>query len=203
MANILLLGATGRTGGRFLKLALEAGHRVTAVVRSALDVEHDRLTVQQGSATDPELLDRVMPGHEVVVSTLGPRWPSRSAAAVYPDSAEAIVPAMWNGNVPRLLVTSSALLFRDDSWLSRLLRRLVPAIVNAANAMETHIRASRVDWTLVRTGFLTDDPDAGHRLGVESLPESPGPVSRDAVAAFLLEELEQPRFGRTVVGLCG
>ncbi|MEM6927837.1 MAG: NAD(P)-binding oxidoreductase [Myxococcota bacterium] len=205
--TILLLGANGRTGRRFLGRALDAGHTVTALVRSAdrlADVRHARLTVAVGDACDSAELARRVPGHDVVVSTLGPRWPSRSAAAVYPQSAAAIVSAMERSGVRRLVVTSSALLFDDRTALAKLLYWVVPQIVRSAAQMEETIRASDLDWTTVRTSFLNDSDDLTHRLGVDALPPSPEAVSRAAVADYLMTQIEADvGHRRQVVGLCG
>lgn len=204
--NLLLLGANGRTGRQVLRLSLDAGHRVTALVRAADrldDVEHERLTVAVGSPCDPAVLCELLPGHDVVISTLGPRWPTRAAASVYPDSAAAIVRAMRGSGVNRLLVTSSALLFPDRTVLATVLCWVVPAIVEGATRMEETIQASDLDWTIVRTSFLDDSDDPAHRLGVEELPSAPGAVSRLAVARFLLSQVAADGgHRRQVVGLC-
>lgn len=105
----LLLGANGRTGRQFIERALDAGDQVTALVRSAdrlSDFDHPRLVVRVGSPCDPELLAAVMPGHDVVVSALGPRIPTRAASSIYFESAAAIVAAMRASTSPSLPLTS-------------------------------------------------------------------------------------------------
>jgi len=47
--NIFLLGATGKTGSLFLKMALENGHRVTAYVRSPEKMTHVIVSSMQTS----------------------------------------------------------------------------------------------------------------------------------------------------------
>lgn len=204
--KLLLLGANGRTGREVLGRALSAGVTVTALVRAAdrlADVRHERLEVRVGSPCDRKVLEQLLPGHDVVVSVLGPRWPSKAATAIYPDSAAAIVEAMQRSEVNRLLVTSSALLFLDDSFFASALRWLVPCVVNGAQRMEGRIRSSSLDWTIARTSFLTNDSATDYRLGEGVLPEGGGAVSRAAVARFLLTEANQPKHSRKVVGLCG
>ena len=204
--RILLLGANGRTGRLFLEGALAAGHDVTAVVRSAerlAGTEHAHLSIRVGSATDATFLERTARDHDVIVSTLGPRWPTRSAAAIYPESGIAMVAAARSTGVRRLLVTSSALLFAPQSWTSAVLRRLVWPIVDGAHRMEAHIRAGDTSWTLVRTSFLTDTGDPTRQVGRDALPEGAAAVSRIAVADFLLRELGEGLYRRHVVGLCG
>ncbi|MEM1414418.1 MAG: NAD(P)H-binding protein [Myxococcota bacterium] len=203
--QLLLLGANGRTGRLVLAGALSAGHRVTAVVRGAdrlRGVDHARLEVRVGDACDPAFLRAVAPGHDALVSTLGPRRPTRAAAAVYVASGEAIAAAAPEAALERVLVTSSALLFPTSEWTTRALQTLVRPLVDGARAMEERVRACDLGWTVARTGFLTDGADEGLRVGVESLPERPRAVSRAAVAGFLLEELSAGRHERQTVGLC-
>lgn len=204
--KLLVLGANGRTGRELLGLALRAGDSVTALVRAEdrlAGVSHERLEIRVGSPCDPGVLSALLPGHDVVVSVLGPRWPSRAACAIYPESAAATVSAMERCDVRRLLVTSSALLFPDDGFFVRVLRGLVPSVVDGARRMEERLRASRLDWTIARTTFLTNGRTTDCRVGAGLLPEGGGAVSRAAVARFLHGEAHQPKYSRQVVGLSG
>ena len=110
---------------------------------------------------------------------------------------------MQGSDVNRLLVTSSALLFPGDGLLDGVLRRLTPNVVREAARMEERIRSSGLDWTIARTGFLTNDGATGYRHAGGVLPEGGGSVSRAAVACFLLAEARQSAHVRQVVGLSG
>lgn len=59
--TLAILGATGRTGGHALRLALDAGHHVRVLARdpSKLTETHDRLELVQGDATGREDCARV------------------------------------------------------------------------------------------------------------------------------------------------
>ena len=202
--NIVLLGANGRTGREVLVRALSAGDTVTALVRAEgklADLGHERLEVHVGSACDPRVLEKLLPGHHVVISTLGPRRPTKASAAIYSESANSIVDAMQASDVNRLLATSSALLFPSDRLRDRALRGLVRNVVKEARRMEDRIRASSLDWTIVRIGFLTDDATTEYRHAKGASPEGGGSVSRAAVACFLLTAARQPTRLRQVVGL--
>ena len=204
--NILLLGANGRTGREVLERALSAGDTVTALVRTEGkldDLSHERLDIQVGDVCDPTVLEALLPGQDVVISTLGPRRPTKAAAAIYSDSAASMVAAMERTDVDRLLVTSSALLFPSNRLLNRLLRRVTPNIVEEAGRMEERIRSSSLDWTIARMGFLTNDPVTSHRHAVGASPEGGGSISRAAVACFLLGAARQSAHLRQVIGLCG
>jgi hypothetical protein len=54
-SNLVVLGASGRTGRLVVEQALAAGHFVTALVRSPekLTLRHPKLRVVVGDATDP------------------------------------------------------------------------------------------------------------------------------------------------------
>jgi uncharacterized protein YbjT (DUF2867 family) len=70
--DILVIGATGGSGRAVCDALLERGHRVTALARHASAISpRPGLNPIDGDATDDDLLDRVMPGHEAVVVTLG------------------------------------------------------------------------------------------------------------------------------------
>lgn len=202
--NIVLLGASGRTGREVLVRALSAGDGVTALVRAEgklADLSHERLEVHVGSACNPRVLAALLPGRDVVISTLGPRRPTKASAAVYADSARAIVGAMEGSDVNRLLVTSSVLLFPSGRLRDRVLRGLVRSIVQEARCMEELICASSLDWTIARTGFLTNDASTAYRHAEGASPKCGGSISRAAVASFLLTEARQSAHLRQVVGL--
>src|SRR5947208_14393726 len=69
--KLLLLGATGGTGRQLVSQALEAGHQVTALVRSPEKLTaQEYLLVRAGDATDPESVDIAVADQEAVLSAL-------------------------------------------------------------------------------------------------------------------------------------
>jgi putative NADH-flavin reductase len=204
--KIALLGANGRTGREVLSRALTAGHSVTALVRTEdrlADTSHSRLIVHVGNVCDPSVLKQILPGHDVVISTLGPRMPTKAACTIYSESATSIVEAMRDCAVKRLLVTSTALLFPSDKLLDRILGLIARHNVHNADLMEKTVRASNLQWTIARLGFLNEKSSLEFRLAEGALPHGAGSLSPAAVARFLLTEAEQPNYLNTVVGLGG
>ena len=202
--KIVLLGANGGTGREILSRALKAGDTVTAVVRSEdrlADVTHPQLTIRVGNVCDSNELKAIFPGHDLVISTLGPRLPTKAATAIYSESATAIVEAMQACGVSRLLVTSTALLFPSKKLSDRLIRLVARHSAHNAGLMEESIRASNLEWTIARMGFLNDDSSTDYRLAVDALPDEGGSISRAAVAHFLVTEAKQSDHLRKVVGL--
>jgi putative NADH-flavin reductase len=204
--KIILLGANGRTGREVLSHALNAGDSVTALVRAEdrlADVTHSRLKVHVGNVFDPNVLKAIIPGHDVVISTLGPRMPTRDACAIYSGSATAIVEAMQECGTNRLLVTSTALLYPSDKLLDRILGSIARHNARNAGLMEETICESGLEWTIARMGFLNNKSSIDFRLAEGALPDRCGPISRAAVAHFLLTEAKQSHYVNKVVGLCG
>ncbi|QJY38032.1 NAD(P)H-binding protein (plasmid) [Vibrio europaeus] len=202
--KILLLGANGRTGREILDRALLAGDSVTALVRSEdklADIAHSQLSVHVGDVCDSNDLKKIIVGHDLVISTLGPRLPTKAACTVYSESAKAIVDAMQGCGVNRLLVTSTALLFSTNKWLDRILRFVARHNVRNANLMEETIRSSGLEWTIARVGFLNDKASKDYRQAEGSLPEGGGAISRAALANFLLSEAKQSVHVHSVVGI--
>jgi putative NADH-flavin reductase len=202
--KLVVLGANGRTGRLVVQAALERRMDVVAVVRSADKtpaIHHKRLTILIGDPCDPAFLTGAFKDQDAVISTLGGRRPTKSATAIYFRSADAIVKATQGASIKRVVVTSSALLFPTGRFLDKLLRLVVPNIVRSATRMEAILRASQVHWTVARCGFLNDDQTSAYRAELGSLPENGSAVSRAALAAFLLDSIEQPDAKRGIFGV--
>src|SRR3989442_8228926 len=107
--NLLVLGATGRTGRLVVEQALAAGHTVIALVRSPekLATGNSNLRVVSGSATNKSDLSRALEGADAVISTLGGK------GSVIEDSSQAIVAAARAAGVSRVVVLSSWVVEQD------------------------------------------------------------------------------------------
>jgi putative NADH-flavin reductase len=70
--NILVFGATGEVGTHIVGEALARGHRVTAVSRDPASItrRHEHLVAARGDLLDPGSIDRLLPGHDVVISSV-------------------------------------------------------------------------------------------------------------------------------------
>ncbi|KAI2509483.1 NmrA-like family [Fragilaria crotonensis] len=67
--TIALIGATGRTGSEFLKLALEEGYCIKALVRtpSKVTIRNSRLQLIHGDLDDVNALEKLADGATYVV----------------------------------------------------------------------------------------------------------------------------------------
>jgi putative NADH-flavin reductase len=194
--NITIFGATGRTGQRLVERALDAGHHVTAFARtpSKLEVEHEQLTVVQGDVTDPDAVAEAIAGAEAVLSVLGPSGNQPTYAVS--RGMQNIVDAMKARGVDRLVVSMGAGV-SDPQDNPRLVNRIINAALKllAANVYRDMkrvaevVRASDLDWTLVRVPMLSEEAPTG-RIEVGYVgDEQIGPrLTRGDLARFMLEQ---------------
>ena len=203
--RLFILGATGGTGRQLIDQALARGHQVTAFVRSPekLSARPEGLSVLQGDPRDAAALTAVLPGHDAVLSALGPPGPRRST--ILPDSARSTVSAMQSAGLRRLLIVSAAILFEDLGLLAALLRRtLLRNVVVGSGEMERMVTASDLDWTIVRPPRLTNGPlTRRYHVADNRFPPGKQTLSRADVAHFLLDELVQDAHLRQIVGQAG
>lgn len=202
--RLFVLGATGHIGTHVLDLALSRGHQVTAFVRSPHRITRNdaALRVVQGDLLSSDALARAMPGHDAVLSSVGP--PPRQAfkpSTLMAESAASTVAAMTAAEVKRLVVVSAAVLFPDRRLSFRFFRWLLRQHARDLVAMEAVVRATRFDWTIGRPPRLVSAQNESYRSETDALPPGAWSMSFRAVAAFLVDCVENGTHLREVVGL--
>jgi putative NADH-flavin reductase len=201
--KLFLLGATGRTGTELVDLALARGHEVTAFVRSPGKLDPARpLRVVRGDPRDREALAAALPGHDAVLSAIGPA--PRDAlrpSTLLADCAVATVAAMTTAGVERIAVVSAALLFPLQGLRFAFFRWMLQHHLRDLRAMEDAVQASRLAWTIARPPQLTRSPDASFRALRDALPPGSYVTSFRSVAAFMIEAVEQRTHLHEIVGI--
>ncbi len=201
--KIVVFGASRGVGLKVVEQALEAGHVVTAFVRSPekFAMKHPNLTVYQGDAMEAAAVGGAIEGHQAVISTLGPTRPS--VPHMLEISAKNIVAAMKRHGVHRLISTTGAgvrqpedepkLIDRFFGFLLNLLAKDV-ALDSAENVKV--IQASDVEWTIVRFPRLVDgEHTRKYRVGFVG-KDSGFQISRADGADFILKELTEKKWLR-------
>jgi putative NADH-flavin reductase len=180
--------------------ALAQGYAVAAFARepSKSGLEHERMAPLDGDVSDPLRVEQAVAVADAVLSALGPtRTSSRDVMTV---GARNIVQAMKTHGVRRLVWQTGAAVqdSQDEASAIRgvmvgLLKFLSPGVLEDAQRAFQLIKASGLDWTVVRVARLKDGPAIGHyRVGFA--PPGPKPISREDVAEFMLRQLADDRY---------
>ena len=172
--KLTVFGASGGTGSQVVVRALAAGYQVLAVVRDPARLAvpaHPALDVTAADVMNPAAIGDLVAGRDAVVSAIGPsRRPEEKktrTAPVCADSARSIAAAMQAAGTRRLVVVSASGPFTGgDGPLLRyaakpIVRRLLKDAFADLVAMEAVVRASGLDWTILRPPALTDKPPTG------------------------------------------
>ena len=207
--KMTVFGATGGIGGQVVRQALDAGHKVTAVIRSSarFDLAHPALEVAVVSGlTNPEELRAALDGSEAAISGVGPR--GRKDGPVASTATRAMLTAMEASGVDRFLAVSAVPVGPVPEGESFLNRRILLPFISALlrdvyadlTAMEDDIRRSALEWTVLRPPKLVDKPLTGrYRTAVGGNVPRGYSISRADCAHAMLAALDDPAtFGRAV-----
>jgi putative NADH-flavin reductase len=202
--RLFIVGANGKTGTQLVDLALARGHRVTAFVRSPekLQRQHERLSIVRGDPHSTDALANALPDHDAVLSALGvrPRQAFRPHTLVQ-ECAASTVAAMTRAGVRRLIIVSAAVLFPEKGVRFALFRWLLAHIARDLGAAEEIVRATTLEWTIARPPNLTQSSDETYHSRSNALPPGRLSMSFRAVAAFMIDALEQRTHIQEIVGL--
>lgn len=200
--RIAVFGASGGIGCEVVCQVLQAGCRVTAVIRdrARFDQTHPALEILRvPGLTDPAPLAAAIEHHDAVLSGVGPRSPKDGPVAT--TTTRGILAAMKEAEVRRLVAVSAVPVGpipEGESLLNKvvilpLIVRLLRDLYADLEAMEEEIRKSGVDWTIVRPPKLVDGPMTGayrRRIG-GNVPRG-YKISRADVADAMLAALRDP-----------
>jgi uncharacterized protein YbjT (DUF2867 family) len=208
--RIVIFGANGRTGRLLTHLVLDRGHSAVAVTRrpNAFPLTDDRLTVAGADVRDASSLVNIIRGADVVLSALGVPFSLRRIDA-YSVGVRNVVAAMRETGVRTLVVVSStgAHLYPDRVDPPVSLRFVEPVITRTVGKssyddqrrMETIVRDSGLDWTIVRPSGLFDLPEPTNYVAGEVDPIG-GYTARIDLADYMVKLASAPATaGKTVV----
>lgn len=201
--KIVVFGASRGVGINVVEQALQAGHNVTAFVRSpeTFKLQHANLTVFKGDAMDASAVEQAIAGQEAVISALGPTRPP--VPHMMETSAKNIVAAMKKHGVKRLVSTTGAGVRQPedqpkfiDHFIGFLLNTLAKDVVLDSAANVRVIQSSDLDWTVVRYPRLVDGERKGvYKIGYVS-KDSGTQITRADGADFVLKELVEKNWLR-------
>jgi uncharacterized protein len=109
--KLVLFGAGGQVAQRIAREALDRGHEVIGVARSAASVRSDNehLINVEGDASDASSVAKISKGADVIINALSPRpSPSGRPATSLATAARALIEGATRARVPRLIVVGGA-----------------------------------------------------------------------------------------------
>ena len=196
--KVLVLGATGGTGRLIVREAMAKGHSVVALVRpraNAPDLAGARLI--EGDARDEGALTRALEGCDAVVSSLGTAISPFREVTLLSMATQALVAAMGQRHVRRLVCITG--MGAGDSrghggflYDRLILPLLLRKVYEDKDRQEDVIRASSLDWVIVRPAVLNDEAARGHVRAVTDLSGvHGGKIARADVACFVVDQLTE------------
>ena len=193
--KLVIFGANGQTGRLAARRALDSGHQVVAVTRRPRNfpLAAAGLTVAEADVRDASAVEPLVTGADAVVSTLGVTF-TREPVDTYSVGTANIVAAMRAAGTRRLVVVSSTAAYPTRRQHAPFALRLVEPIITRTigktvyddmRRMETIVRDSGLDWTIVRPSGLFDLPEPTDYLRGEVDPVG-GFTARVDLADYLV-----------------
>lgn len=208
--KVLVVGATGKVGRVAVERMLQEGHEVTAFARrpGKLGLRAPGLRLWAGDAMQPQAVSDAVAGQDAVVVTLGAGL--KRSGTVRSDGTLNVIRAMHEHGVTRLVCQST--LGAHESWsnLNFFWKRIMfglllrPVFLDH-ELQEKLVRASGLNWTIVRPSAFAEGPATGQfregfgpRERLASLT-----IRRSDIAAFLTRQLGETRYLRRAVSISG
>ena len=204
---VLVIGATRGTGLLIARLLHQRDHRVRVLARDrkhALTLFDSSVEIIVGDLTKPETLPAAIRGARHIIVAAGCRsgYPVRERrvkAVEYEGVLQTLAAARRLRFAGRFLyMTSSGVMTRNLA--ARCLNVWKGNTLVWRRRVEGDIRASGVDYTVIRVGMLLNQPGGQHVIKVT---QQPLPLSwryriaRADVAEIFLSALQHPKASRT------
>jgi putative NADH-flavin reductase len=197
--TVALLGATGMVGDFLLREALARGYDVRALARTPakLDEFSSRITIVQGDARDPAVIEELLRGSDVVISALGPVQADGDANLfINTIVTENVLQAMAGKKIARYMIVSGAgVVMPGDQrdllgWWIRTLAQVGLADALQDKQAEYELLAkSSAEWIVVRCPLI--DPEPFRWTPLVSLQTPPAfRVRSGEVARFMIDQID-------------
>jgi uncharacterized protein YbjT (DUF2867 family) len=215
--KVVVFGSTGGTGLATCRALAAAGRQVTAFARDPGKLPAIPAVIPvRGDVMNPTDVAAAMPGHDLVIVSLGNSQNPlammlgarrTTAANVCEIGTRNIIAAMQAEGVPRLLVVTAFGIGDMRKHLPLAFKLFYWTVLREHMAdkekQEVLVKKSGLDWTLVQPVGLTDGPATGKWLADTSGVIRKQQMNRADVAAFLLSLVGNEQYSRATVALSG
>lgn len=193
--KIAVFGGSGRTGQILVRKALEQGHEVRALVRtpSKMTASNPRLTLVQGNLQDRSKVAETIVGTDCVISLVGPGKGEKPD--LMRSLAASLVETMPAAGVRRVIYITGAGVTQPEDPPALTAKVLIPIMkLLARDVLDdsfggvNRLKASNLDWIVIRAPMLGDDPVSGvYRTGY--IKPTFKKLPREDLADFILKQL--------------
>ena len=199
--NVVLYGATGKSGRRILSELISRGHSVTAVARNPVDLPAG-VKIQRDDLSNVDKTASIITGADAVVSAYGP--PQDDTDELIGVTTRQIE-AVRKAGKPRLIVVGGAGSLEVAPGVSLLKSGHLPeAWMPIATSHEKALKlleASDINWTYFSPAafFEPGERTGKFRLGKRNLvsdEKGNSRISLEDYAIALVDELEKPAHQR-------
>lgn len=209
--TLALFGGSGATGQAIICEAVQRGIGVRGLLREGSSLgEHGGQVIEiRGSLTDAGAIAQTLKDADAVSIVIGPRPPYREAFCA--RATGLILETMRRHGITRVVCQTGAMIGdypANQSFLlkqmAKLFQRQRPEIARDRAEQERGIRASGLEWTLIKPPRLTNGPRSKRfKAGADLKAGLLSSVSRTDVAAFTLDEVLSPSHIREAVFITG
>jgi len=201
--KLLVIGATRGIGARLAERACGEGHAVTVLARNPETYRPgaDNIKVIKGDIRDERSVRSAVAGQDAVCITIG-IGPALRPVTVFSEGTGIVIDAMERYSVPRLICVTGIGAGDSKGHGGFLYDKIVfpiflKTIYEDKNLQESIVRDSRLQWEIVRPGFLTNGPETGrYRVITDLSGVTCGSISRTDAAHFILGELLTMKYAR-------
>lgn len=196
--RMLVIGATGGTGREIVREALSRGYQVNALARAAAEAAPllPGADIIGGDARDALAVAKALAGCHGVISALGTKPALLHEETLLSVATRIVIDEMQKLGITRLVCVTGIGAgdsrghggFLYDHIAQPLLLR---SVYDDKDRQEEEIRASGLDWTIVRPTALSDGPVTDNIRALTDLTDlHGGSITRADVARFLVTEFE-------------
>jgi putative NADH-flavin reductase len=204
--QVVIFGATGRTGRAAVEHAVTAGHQVRAAVRHVPDPSpfDPAVTFAVADVLAPETVRAAIAGADAVIVAVG--GDVFKPSEIVTQSAHAIVSAMEAAGVRRYIGISGEAQMRPTGTghIAQAALRVSPiryAVADHQGAYDI-VSASSLAWTLAGCPWIKDDAHPGrYRLHPDTFPGGFHTIAPADVGAFLASQIADRTYERRIVGI--
>ena len=198
MSSIVLFGATGKTGLALSKLISGKNLELFAAVRPGRDsglLESFGAKILIIDALDQDQVHnalRDLNKDNIIVSLVGGRHPALGIRIDHPANKNIIETSVELGFSRFIFITSIGS-GESKPQLPKVLKPILGPIADEKTKAENVLRASKLDYTIIRPGQLTDEEVSGDGILTEECIL--GTMSREDLALMIMKCIED---GKTI-----